>query len=594
MGKTVKRRDDEDFGLDAEMWGGTRAVAYPLTNRNRWYHDSKYGMFIHWGLYSKLAGVWDGRAYHGISEWIQFQARIPSEDYARTARRFNPSVFDPSAWVKLAKEAGMRYIVITAKHHDGFALFKSAASPFNMADATPCGIDALAELAEACRKGGVPLGFYYSQTQDWHEPDALGNSWEPLQAAHDFPAYLEKKALPQIRELLTGYGNVPLLWFDTPGPITAEQSRRIIAEVRRHQPDCLVNSRLGNGLGDYETLGDQEIPNVSKEGVWETIDTHNDTWGFSAHDCCWKSPAAIAMRLVNVVSRGGCYVLNVGPDSDGRIPQLCAAILREVGAWLDEAAEAVYAAAPSPIDAPPWGACTAKGNRLFLHVFTWPADGRLVVPGVFSGNPRAKMLTGARTELSAVVAEDHLTLCLPGDVPQTLVPIVELICDSLPARLPTRMALGGYVNIFHAAAAAIDGCEKLKHSWMEKFGDWKHAECLTGWKDDGVAKWRFILHMEQIFTIHIEYSSSFDEGDATWCLSTAATNFEFVLPPSGTESTGRDGWPARHRFHIASVATVAFRQGEHILRLAPSTATGRSASIAAIRLVPLRMKTAED
>ncbi len=223
-------------------------------------------MFIHWGLYSELGGHWNGKTYYGIAEWIMNRARIPVADYSAVAARFDPKNFDARAWVQVARDAGMRHIMITSKHHDGFAIFGSKAGPFNIVDATPFKRDALKELSAACQASGLRLGFYYSQSADWHEPDAIGNTWDFQGREQDFRRYLQGKAVPQIEELLSGYGPVAGMWFDTPGPITPAQSRMLVDLVHKLQPECLVNSRIGNNLGDYETLGDQEIPPVAPSG----------------------------------------------------------------------------------------------------------------------------------------------------------------------------------------------------------------------------------------------------------------------------------------------------------------------------------------
>ena len=321
----------------AEKPGPTIRVGEETNNnlvRGEWLKDSRFAMFIHWGLYSELGGRWNDKTYYGIAEWIMNRAQIPAAEYEQVAGRFNPTGFEAREWVKLAKDAGMRHIMITSKHHDGFAMFKSAASPYNIVDATPFRRDPLKELADACQAEGLRFGFYYSQTQDWHERDAVGNTWDWPNEGRDFQKYLQTKAIPQIEELLHGYGPLAGIWFDTPGPITPAESKMLVDLVHQHQPQCLVNSRIGNNLGDYDTLGDQEIPRLPRPGLWETPDTHNDTWAYAGYDHNWKSPREIAERLVRVVSRGGTYMLNVGPDGTGRIPEQSARILREVGQWV--------------------------------------------------------------------------------------------------------------------------------------------------------------------------------------------------------------------------------------------------------------------
>ncbi len=231
------------------------------------------------------------------------RAKIPVSDYEKIAGRFNPTGFNAVEWVRTAKAAGMRHIMITSKHHDGFAMFGSKVSPFNIVDATPFHRDAMKELAAACKAEGLRLGFYYSQSQDWHENDAVGNAWD-FHEKSDFPRHLQSKAIPQIKELLSGYGPIATIWFDTPGPITPAQSRELVDLVHREQPQAIVNSRIGVGLGDYDTLGDMEIPRVPRAGLWETVDPHNDSWGFATNDFNFRSAREIVERLVRVVTRG--------------------------------------------------------------------------------------------------------------------------------------------------------------------------------------------------------------------------------------------------------------------------------------------------
>ena len=257
----------------------------------------------------------------GIGEWIMHRAKIPVREYEALAQQFNPVKFDAEAWVRLAQDAGMKYIVITSKHHDGFAMFGSKASPFNVVDATPFKRDVLKELADACARAGMPLGFYYSQAQDWHEPDGAGNDWDfGPDDKKDFDRYLREKAEPQVRELLTGYGPVALVWFDTPRLMTPERAQRFTDLVRSLQPKCLIDGRLG-AAGDYVSTGDNVIPSKVGAEAWETPATINHTWGYKKDDHDWKSPGDVTFKLVDIVSKGGNYLLNVGPMADGVIPQ---------------------------------------------------------------------------------------------------------------------------------------------------------------------------------------------------------------------------------------------------------------------------------
>ena len=269
---------------------------------------------------------------------------VPVREYEQLARQFNPVKYNADAWVQLAKDAGMKYIVITSKHHDGFALFDSKVSTYDVVDATPFKRDILKELADACAKHGMRLGFYYSQAQDWHDPNGIGNTWDfGPDEKKDFDKYLRAKAEPQVRELLTGYGPVALVWFDTPRMMNADRAQRFTDIVRSLQPKTLIDGRLG-AAGDYVTTGDNVIPPDVQSEAWEVPATINHTWGYKSYDHDWKSPGAIAFKLVDIVSKGGNYLLNVGPMADGTIPQPSQDILRAVGAWLKVNGEAVYGA----------------------------------------------------------------------------------------------------------------------------------------------------------------------------------------------------------------------------------------------------------
>jgi alpha-L-fucosidase len=324
--------------------------------RIAWFHEAKYGMFIHWGIYAIPAGEWKGQRIPGIGEWIMNRARIPVPEYEQLAKQWNPVKFNAEAWVQLAKDAGMKYMVITSKHHDGFALYDSKVSRWDVMDATPSKRDILKELQAACKKHGMRLGYYYSQSQDWHDPNGAGNSWDFGPDEQDgkerknYDKYLREKAEPQVKELLTEYGPVALVWFDTPRMMERnDRARRFTDLVRQLSPDTLIDGRLGE-KGDYITTGDNVIPAEAMTEAWEVPATINHTWGYRKDDHDWKSPGDITFKLVDIVSKGGNYLLNVGPMADGVIPQPSQDNLRAVGAWLKKNGEAVYGAGKTP-----WG-----------------------------------------------------------------------------------------------------------------------------------------------------------------------------------------------------------------------------------------------
>ena len=328
-----------------------------------WFRNAKYGMMAHFGLYSLLGGEWKGKTQkHRYAEWIQSRYAIPVSEYGKLASAFNPVFFNADEWVQFARDCGMTYVVITSKHHEGFALFHSKADSFNSVDATPCKRDLIAELADACRNHGMRLGLYYSQDLDWHEKDGGGylsrgvgcdgvswdNSWDwPEIKDKNFSRCFEKKICPQVEELMTQYGDISLMWFDVPMTINKQQSAVLADLVKKHQPGCLVNSRIGNGIYDYVSLGDNEIPDrpineirksandndicgfkPSSYGLYESACTLNDTWGFSFSDHNWKSADTIRSNRERLNAFGVNYLINVGPDGLGRIPGPSQDILR--------------------------------------------------------------------------------------------------------------------------------------------------------------------------------------------------------------------------------------------------------------------------
>ena len=351
-----------------------------------WFEEAKYGMFIHWGLYSVPAGMWNGKTMEEmgrpqISEWIQYVAEIPRDEYASLAEEFNPVNFDANAIARLARDAGMKYLVITSKHHDGFAMYHSKACTFNIVDATPFERDVLKELYDACKIHGIEFGIYYSHNIDWaHGGDCQysvikeyndkhgfrttpfgANLWDP--SPNTFEEYLEQKAYPQVRELMTMFPDMKILWYDMSRFMMPEQSFEFYHLASSQQPQILVNSRVGNGFGDYVITGDNVIPadpdNITerrewenyscldKSGryirkPWETVGTLNNSWGYKSYDDDWKSPGELLFWLVEIVSKGGNYMLNIGPRACGEVPEESSANLRAIGDWLAINGEAIY------------------------------------------------------------------------------------------------------------------------------------------------------------------------------------------------------------------------------------------------------------
>ncbi|MBP7935813.1 MAG: alpha-L-fucosidase [Phycisphaerae bacterium] len=459
--------------------------------RMKWWREARFGMFIHWGVYSVPAGTYHDKRIGGIGEWIMNSAKIPCAEYQGFAKQFNPVKYNADEWVRMAKDAGMKYIVITSKHHDGFALFQTRASKWNVVDATPYGKDLLKPLAAACAKHGLRLGFYYSQAQDWNNPGgaAAGGHWDKAQDG-SMDDYIRNVAVPQVKEILLNYGDLSILWWDTPVDMNRERAEMLIPLLKL-RPGIIHNNRLGGGYhGDTETP-EQFIPPTGYPGGrdWETCMTMNDTWGFKSYDNNWKSTETLVRNLVDIASKGGNYLLNIGPTSEGLFPEASVERLKEVGRWMKTNGESIYSTSASPFRRLPWGRCTKKvgssETTLYLHVFQWPSDGRLVVPGLKNKVLAAALLADPKKELKHESSEAGVMIEVPTAAPDAICSVVTCRIEGQPdvEAAPIMPGQDGSITL-PAVEANLHG-QELRYEPGEShdnIGYWTKGEDFVDWQ----------------------------------------------------------------------------------------------------------------
>ncbi|MEO0452723.1 MAG: alpha-L-fucosidase [Verrucomicrobiota bacterium] len=410
--------------------------------RMEWWRDAKFGLFIHWGLYSVPAGTYKGeKTPKNYAEWIMYHMKIPYEEYSLLAKEFNPTQFDADEWAQLAHDAGMGYFILTTKHHDGFALFDSEVSDYDVMDASPFKRDIFGELAEAFRKKDMHVGAYYSHDIDWSHPQKWGgntsakgsmyNDWDfdvPKDDRTLFRKYLDEKSLPQVKELSVNY-QPDLYWFDIPTMMKAEESKEFLDLVREYTPNVVINGRLGkNGLyGDYKTPGDNGYFTTPQPGDWEAIVTMTESWGYKENPHEQKSPEELITRFSQVVSAGGNFVVNVGPKADGTLADYDVFILKAFADWMDVNSEAIHGTQHNPFqEFFPWGDCTVKGNALYLHVNEWKPGMRIELPRLMSTVSSVELLGDAERELTWKQADGSFDITLTGDPIHAAVSVVKV------------------------------------------------------------------------------------------------------------------------------------------------------------------------
>lgn len=530
--------------------------------RLNWFKEARFGMFIHWGVYAVPAGIWQDKPVKGIGEWILKNGAIPLDDYRAFAKDFTAAKYDPAAWAELAKEAGMKYVVITAKHHDGFALYDSQASDWNAVQSSAAKRDLISPLEKETRARGLKFGLYYSHAQDWTHPGGaiMGKranqpGWDPAQTG-DFDQYLAEIALPQTKEILARF-KPDFLWWDTPVNMNTERAKPF-HDALAMVPGIITNDRLGGEFKGDTSTPEQRIPPRGFPGkMFEVCMTMNDTWGFKKDDHNWKSVADILHNLSDISSKGGNFLLNVGPTAEGEIPPESVERLKAVGRWMESYGEAIYATEASPFPRRfHWGRITRKShgdlNTLYLHVWHWPSDGKLLLPTLQEIPASAKVMkTGAPVNTESTA--DGLVVILPGEATDENISVVTLEFQG-PLTITQQSSVHpgptGSIEL-PAYAADIHG----NHYGMIKVVGAGPDAMLTDWSNP--AWWvEYMVHspVASDWKITAEVATS---APATLNVGVARTKTNVDLPETG----GLDQWKT------VSLGTIKLPMGVSALQI---------------------------
>lgn len=564
-----------------KMWGEQKNKTTDVKDeRGRLFKWGNYAMFVHWGLFSHLGNVWNGKTYYGIGEWMidVNMANANRDEYKAVSRSFYPKNFDAMKIAQLAKDAGMKYIIITSKHHDGFAMYHSKCDKFNIVDATPFGRDPMKELADACKKLGLGFGFYYSHNQDWTHPGASGAPQVDKDGnPRTFDDYFREKCLPQVEEITKNYGDMELIWFDTPGAIPQKYAQKLVEVVHKNQPNALVSGRVGFDLGDYQTLGDMEVPLQNVEGLWESVDVTNDAWGYAWYDQNWKTPKQILQYLISTIARGGTYMLNIGPDGMGDVPEFVSQSLRASGKWIARYPEVIYGAEASPWQhALPWGDVVKQGNKLYLNVYEWPVSGKLFLPGLQTNIRSANILSGKHKKRIKFNQEDNWTVFqIPVQKPDHLITVIELEMDSAEIIVDHTQSLDPEIGLKDLSVnfSQVNGCHIHKSSWMEKFGEWKHMYCVSDLNQTGKVNWTVQVKTPGVYHIGLKVRGN---GRLVWKVETDEGHLV------------QNQQSASSIFCERSLGWIRFdKPGKHIITV--SMPEGGQADLASISITPIAL-----
>ena len=470
--------------------------------RTAWWRDARFGMFVHWGVYSNMANEYKGRQGGGYAEHIQRILQIPIAEYrSEVVAKFKPTAFDADEWIRAAKDAGMSYFIITSKHHDGFAMWPSKVNDYNIMDATPWHHDPMADLRAACKKYGVKFGFYYSHAFDWGNEFAPGNDWEYKNPGGDtliggkewwntMPEfmtsarkYVDQKSIPQLQELVKLY-DPDIFWFDTPSKLPPSENFRILKAVRAASARVVINGRLLSGWGDYDSTCDRPAEFPPHAGDWEGIPTTNESYGWNPKDGTHKSVAHFVQLLAKSAARGGNMLMNIGPMGDGSFDPKDVTILKGIGAWWQVNGESIRGTTRTPLAVQAWGESTRKGNKLYLHVFDWPQDGKLVVGGLTNNVTSAKLLGKSGTALAVTRVGQDLVIAVPATAPDPVDSVIALDCADAPQTTAARLlATNVSANTLRTFDANLEGKldfgpGKISDSWVK---NWTRKEDAVVW-----------------------------------------------------------------------------------------------------------------
>ena len=496
-----------------------------------WWREAKFGCFIHWNDASLLGSEWKGKHYGGYAEHIQRMAKIPCEEYRReVAGKFNPTKFDADQWVQLIKKAGMRYVIITAKHHDGFAVYDSDVSDFSIVKMSPYGRDPMADLKSACDKHGLKFGFYYSHAFDWGEPNGPGNDWDYQNPGGDrhlhggrnwydahpemvprIRKYVDGKSLPQVLELIKKF-DPDIFWFDTPHKLPPEENLRILKAVRAAKPSLVVNSRIVQGydgwpghFGDYASTGDRAVDFRSRDGDWETIPTTNESYGYSKSDHSHKTPEFLVRVMAKAAARGGNMLLNIGPKGDGEIDAPDVEILTGIGKWMDVNEVSIRGTDRTTLPVQAWGESTRKKNTFYLHVFNWPSDGTLELGGFLGTINKAWLLSDKNQTPLSHERTDEMTVQfrVSNDAPDLASSVIVVEVDdaeNVDSNRPISITTDNMLRAFDGIA--VGG--------RFRYGDGKASRNgASAWTRDGQAMtWPVYLSEPGKFKVIVEYKPS--------------------------------------------------------------------------------------